>query len=499
MKRGAVYHFPGSLTGLSVRFAPPREFIMDRKLTKILATISNNQCSEAFLRTLHEAGMDAVRLNTAHITPEEAEAVVRKVRAVSDRIGILVDTKGPEVRTTGIQAPIPVESGEEVRIVRAAPSGRAFCVSYPGFVDELTEGALILIEDGAIELEVIRKTSDELVCTARNPGAIANRKNVNVPAIRLRLPALSGRDEAFIRFAARNEIDYIAHSFVRNREDIRAVQAILDAERSPVKIIAKIENMEGVEHLDEILEVAAGVMIARGDLGVEVPFERLPILQKHIIRACARKAKIAITATQMLHSMIENPRPTRAEVSDVANAVFDGTDALMLSGETANGNYPVEAVRAMARIAREAETQRPEGWSLALESEADAIRTYFAHTAAHARQGVPIKAIIADSETGRIARLVSAYRPGVPIYVKSPNMRTVRELSLHYGVSAQLQPPQASTDLLVYQSVRSLLAEGSITSDDVVVIVGGTPGLSGTTNFLVINSAARCLQSGPPA
>ena len=471
---------------------------MPRKLTKILATISSNNCSEEILQALHDAGMDAVRLNTAHITTEEAARVVRKVRATSDRIGIVIDTKGPEVRTREIEKPIPLETGETVRIVRAAPTGKAFCVSYPQFVDEVPEGALILIEDGTIELEVVQKNQDDLVCVARNAGRIAVKKNVNVPSVRLNLPSLSGRDEEFIRFAAQNEVDFIAHSFVRNRDDIQAVQTILNEEGSPVKIIAKIENTEGVEHLDEILEVCAGVMIARGDLGVEVPFERLPIIQKRIIQTCARKAKVVITATQMLHSMIENPRPTRAEVSDVANAVFDGTDVLMLSGETANGKYPLEAVNAMARIACEAETQRLLGWSLDTEHAANPKRAYFARAAANAYRELPIKAIIADSESGLIARLVSSYRPAVPIYVKSPNMRTVRELSLTYGVSAYLQSRPASTDQLISQSVRSLLSKGVIEAEDVVVVVGGTPGLSGITNFLVINTAAHCLQDVPP-
>lgn len=471
---------------------------MQKKLTKILATISSNNCSEKFLRDLHDAGMDAVRLNTAHSTTEEALVVVQKIRATSDRIGIVIDTKGPEVRTREIETPIPLETGETVRIVRAAPAGKAFCVSYPQFIDEVPVGALILIEDGTIELEVVQKNSDELVCVARNAGRIAVKKNVNVPSVRLNLPSLSGRDEEFIRFAAQHQVDFIAHSFVRNRNDIQAVQKILNAEGSSVKIIAKIENIQGVEHLDEILDACAGVMIARGDLGVEVPFEQLPIIQKRIIQTCARKAKIVITATQMLHTMIENPRPTRAEVSDVANAVFDGTDVLMLSGETANGKYPLEAVNAMARIAREAETQRPLGWKLDTEDTSNTIRTYFARAAANAYQHAPVKAIVADSETGRIARLISSYRPYVPIYVKSPNIHTVRELSLTYGVYAQLQSRQPSTDELISQSVRSLLNEGVITADEVVAVVGGTPGLSGTTNFMVINSVAQCVQSELP-
>lgn len=470
---------------------------MQRKLTKILATISSKNCSEKLLRDLHDAGMDAVRLNTAHITTADALHVVRQIRATSDRIGILIDTKGPEVRTREIEKPISLATGEEVRIVRSVPTGKAFCVSYPHFVDEVPEGAVILIEDGTIELEVVGKNQDELVCIAKNAGLIAVKKNVNVPAVRLNLPSLSGRDEEFIRFAARYELDFIAHSFVRNRADLQAVQDILNDEGSSVKIIAKIENTEGVEHVDEILEACAGVMIARGDLGVEVPFERLPIIQKRIIQKCANKSKIVITATQMLHTMIENPRPTRAEVSDVANAVFDGTDVLMLSGETANGKYPLESVQAMARIAREAETQRLMGWNL--ETATHNKRAYLARAAVQACREMPVKAIIADTETGRIARLVSSYRPPVPVYVKSPDIHTVRELSLSYGVYAQQQSRPANTDQLISQSVGSLLQEGALDAEDFVVVVGGTPGLSGTTNFLVINSVAHCLQEEPPA
>ncbi len=467
---------------------------MQRKLTKILATISSNNCSEQMLHDLHEAGMDAVRLNTAHMTTEEALHVVRQIRATSDRIGILIDTKGPEVRTREVLNPISLETGDFVRIVRSEPVDKAFCVSYPHFIDEVPEGALILIEDGTIELEVTQKSQNELVCIAKNSGQIKARKNVNVPSARLNLPSLSGRDEEFIRFAARYELDFIAHSFVRNRADIQAVQDILNDEGSSLKIIAKIENTEGVEHLDEILEATAGVMIARGDLGVEIPFERLPTIQKRIIQTCAHKSKIVITATQMLHSMIENPRPTRAEVSDVANAVFDGTDVLMLSGETANGQYPLEAVETMTKIAREAETQRALGWNLERETITHNKRAYFARSAAHACREMPIKAIVADSETGRIARLISSYRPSIPIYVKSPDIHTVRELSLAYGVYAQQQPRLSNTDQLISQSVNSLLCEGVLEAEDLVVIVGGTPGLSGTTNFLVINTVAHCLQ-----
>jgi pyruvate kinase len=468
---------------------------MTKKLTKILATLSVASCTPAFVRDLHEAGMDAVRINTAHSTPEEAAPFIEMVRSVSQRIAVLVDTKGPEVRTRGIAEPIRVAEGDEVRIVRdeTRAGARAFATSYPRFVDEVPAGAVVLIEDGMIGLEVVARDTDTLVCRALNPGAIAVRKNVNVPSVRLDLPSLSGKDEDFIRLAVRLGVDYIAHSFVRDSRDVAAVQGILDRAGGACRIIAKIENTQGIEHLDEILDACAGVMIARGDLGVEIPFERLPVIQKKIIQACVRKAKVAVTATQMLHSMIESPRPTRAEVSDVANAVFDGTDVLMLSGETANGKYPLEAVRTMTRIAREAEAQRPSGWNVETEATSNHMRSYLARTAAHAVRAVPVKAIVANTETGRVARLVSSYRTGVPVYARSPNIRTVRELALSYGVYSEVLPPQATTDQMIRSSLQPMLADGSIAPGDVVVVIGGTPGQSGETNFVMINTAAQLL------
>ncbi len=461
------------------------------KLTKILATIPNGS-DESFIRTLYESGMNAVRLNTAHQNPEEALGVIRAVRSVSDKIAILVDTKGPEVRTRDIEVPISVSKGDELRIVRqgsAADRGKSFSVSYSRFIEEMAEGNSILIDDGLVELKVKKKEEEYLLCEARNNGEIKKNKNVNTPGIHLNLPTLQDKDKDFIHFAIEQDLDFIAHSFVRNKEDVMAIQDILDAAGSQIKIIAKIENTEGVKHLDEILEHAAGIMVARGDLGVELPFEKLPSIQKHIIGTCIRKAKIVITATQMLHTMIENPRPTRAEVSDVANAVFDGTDVLMLSGETAYGKYPAEAVRTMARIAEEAEAHRIET-PFVSEATSNRIRSYLAATAAHAARELPVKAIIADTESGRIARIISSYRCSVPIYAKSSNARTVRELALTYGVYSDLLEAQPSTDHLVRNSITSLLMEGLLEPEDLVVTIGGTPGYSGATNFIQINTAA---------
>lgn len=318
------------------------------KNTKIVATISNLNCSASFIERLYAAGMDVVRLNTAHMTHEDALEVITNTRKVSDKIGILLDTKGPEIRTCDAQEQLSVKCGDTIR-VKGAPGELShddvICVSHKDFVMDVPVGSSILIDDGYIALAVMEKDNEYLSCTVENDGVIKARKSINIPSVHVKLPALSEKDKGFIRFAADNDLDFIAHSFVRNREDVLAVQQILDEKKSSIKIIAKIENFEGVENLDEILEHVYGVMIARGDLAVEIPTEQIPLIQKRIIRACIEKRRPVIVATQMLHSMIDSPRPTRAEVSDVANACLDHTDALMLSGETANGRYPEIAVR----------------------------------------------------------------------------------------------------------------------------------------------------------
>ena len=466
-----------------------------QKLTKIVATISDNRCDEAFIRSLYQAGMDVVRINTAHQTPEASVKIVETVRKVSPRLGILVDTKGPEVRTRNIPEPIPVVAGDTVTIPKVDNQRKGFDVSYANFVIEVPVGSKILIEDGTIELEVKNKANGMLLCEALNPGVIKERKNVNVPNVSLKVPSLSDKDVAYLQFAATYDIDFIAHSFVRNKEDVQEVRRLLDSFGSKAKIIAKIENNQGVTNLPEILDFADGIMIARGDLGVEIPAERIPGVQKAIINACIDKGKPVITATQMLHTMIENPRPTRAEVSDVANAVFDGTDAVMLSGETASGKYPLEAVETMARIAAQAESQKPY-----MEKETQAtynhVRLYLARVAAMSARRLPVKAIIADTETGSIARVIASYRSHVPVYAFSPNERTVRQLSLAYGIHSDILPHQESTEGLVRSSVKILLDKGFLEEDDLVVVIGGAPGLSNTTNFIEMNTAGACLKNG---
>lgn len=330
------------------------------KHTKIVATVSDQRCDVAFVEALYKAGMNVVRLNTAHMMEEGLTRVVNNVRTVSDRIGILMDTKGPEVRTTTTvnKEPIPFKTGEIVKVIGnpdQETSHDCICVSYKNFVNDLAIGSDILIDDGDLEMKVTGKSGDCLLCDIQNDATLGSRKSVNVPGVRINLPSLTEKDRNNILWAIDHDLDFIAHSFVRNKQDVLDIQRILDERNSPIKIIAKIENQEGVDNIEEILEVAYGVMIARGDLGIEVPAEKIPGIQRMLIRKCVEVKKPVIVATQMLHSMINNPRPTRAEVTDIANAIYYRTDALMLSGETAYGKYPIEAVQTMTKVAREAE------------------------------------------------------------------------------------------------------------------------------------------------
>jgi pyruvate kinase len=312
-----------------------------RRKTKIIATISNLNCHPDFIKRLYTAGINVVRLNTAHMTHDDALEVIENTRKVSGKIGIIIDTKGPEIRTCDTENPLKVEYEDYIRI-KGDPlqksNGNIICASYEHFVKDVPIGSSVLIDDGSIALAVMEKDDEYLYCYVENDGVIYGRKSINIPSVHVKLPALSQKDKAFIEFAADNDVDFIAHSFVRSAEDVIAVQNILDKKKSRIKIIAKIENSDGVENLNDILDHAYGVMIARGDLAVEIPTEQIPMIQKQIITTCIEKRKPVIVATQMLHSMINSPRPTRAEVSDVANACLDHTDALMLSGETANGN-----------------------------------------------------------------------------------------------------------------------------------------------------------------
>ena len=368
------------------------------KRTKIVATISDKRCEIGFLRELYEAGMNVVRLNTAHQTLDEAMKVVRNVRAVSDQIALLIDTKGPEVRTCDIVVPVRVEKGEIIFMTgdRTLVAEKLIHVSYEHFVRDVQIGDKILVDDGDVELIVRDKKENCLELEASNPGEIKDKKSINVPGVNMHLESLSDKDRKFIQFAMDNKLDFIAHSFVRNKQDVMEIQQILDEQHSNIKIIAKIENQEGVNHIDEILDHVYGVMVARGDLAIEIDAEKIPLIQRYIVNKCIESKKPVIIATQMLHTMIDHPRPTRAEVSDIANAVFSGTDAIMLSGETAYGDYPLEAVKVMSRVAEANESILPPDANRNLVRINNEITAALARVAVRMTTMLPIKAIVVD-------------------------------------------------------------------------------------------------------
>lgn len=469
---------------------------MYTKQTKIVCTIAHNRCEPDFIKSLFDAGMNVARLNTAHIEMEDAEQIVQNLRAVSDRIGILIDTKGPEVRIRDLETPLEVTAGQILHVSAGQQPTSGFCVNYDAFVNEVPVGSDLLIDDGEIHLTVQDKKEDQLICQVTNSGEIKNRKSVNVPGVNLQMPSLTDKDARFIEWATENDIEFIAHSFVRNRDDVMAIQSILDRRKSPIKIIAKIENQEGIENLESILDCAHGVMVARGDLGIEVPAEEVPNIQKMMIRTAITKVKPVITATQMLHSMIDNPRPTRAEVSDVANAIYDGTDALMLSGETAYGKYAVEAVQTMTNIAQKVEAEK-EASSVTLpvvqQSKDLMPRNYISKSAVEISARIGAKVIITSTRSGDTAQICASYRCRTPIVAYSATPRTVRELSLTYGVYAQCieVPPECAE--LVNKTVNLLIDEGVLTPEDIVCYIGGGQVSARHTNLLQIDTVKTLL------
>ena len=388
------------------------------KRTKIVATISDKRCEIGFLRELYEAGMNVVRLNTAHQTLDEAMKVVRNVRAVSDQIALLIDTKGPEVRTCDIVVPVRVGKGEIIFMTgdRTLVAEKLIHVSYEHFVRDVQIGDKILVDDGDVELIVRDKKENCLELEASNPGEIKDKKSINVPGVNMHLESLSDKDRKFIQFAMDNKLDFIAHSFVRNKQDVMEIQQILDEQHSNIKIIAKIENQEGVNHIDEILDHVYGVMVARGDLAIEIDAEKIPLIQRYIVNKCIESKKPVIIATQMLHTMIDHPRPTRAEVSDIANAVFSGTDAIMLSGETAYGDYPLEAVKVMSRVAEANESILPPDANRNLVRINNEITAALARVAVRMTTMLPIKAIVVDTNVQPvICRLFGAVCLYMPV------------------------------------------------------------------------------------
>lgn len=468
------------------------------KQTKIVASISDLRCDVDFIRALYEAGMNVVRMNTAHANREGFERLIANVRTVSNRIAILMDTKGPEVRTTECaDGSIDFKTGDVVRIVgnpELRTTKDCIAVTYTNFVNDLNVGDEILMDDGELDLRVTEKTDEALTCEICNDATLGSRKSVNVPGVRINLPSLTEKDRNNILYAIEKDIDFIAHSFVRNKQDVMDIRQILDAYGSDIRIIAKIENQEGVDNIDEILEVADGVMVARGDLGIEVPQERIPGIQRQLIRKCILAKKPVIVATQMLHTMINNPRPTRAEVTDIANAIYYRTDALMLSGETAYGKYPVEAVRTMAKIAAQAEKDKlsENDIRIPLEEGTD-VTAFLAKQAVKATTKLPIRAIITDSFSGRMARNLAAFRGKYPVLAICYKEKTMRHLALSYGVEAIYMPEKANGQAYYFAALRKLLDDGVLTENEMVAYLsGGKQGAQ--TSFLEINVVGDVLK-----
>ena len=447
------------------------------KKTKIVATISDQRCDVGLIQRLYDAGMNVVRLNTAHQDAAGMKRVIDNVREVSSHMAILVDTKGPEVRTTATDTPIDFKKGDMVNIVgnpELRTTRDTIAVTYKDFAKDVGVGAHILIDDGDLGLVVNHKDGGVLTCHVENDATLGSRKSVNVPGVRINLPALTERDRKNIAFAIDYDVAFIAHSFVRSKEDIAEIRHLLDAAGSDIRIIAKIENQEGVDHIDEILEAADGIMVARGDLGIEVPQERIPGIQRRLVDKAIRAHKPVIVATQMLQSMIRNPRPTRTEVTDIANAVYSHADALMLSGETAYGDYPEEAVKVMATIALQAEQESFKefgGMDIPLSPNPD-VTEFFAKEAVMATKQMKLRAIIMDSFTGRTARYVSSFRGKCTILAICYKAKTVRHLALSYGVYAIYMPMKSYGHEFLLAALRKLLADNMLRPEDRICYLG---------------------------
>ncbi|MFO7852770.1 MAG: pyruvate kinase [Bacteroidota bacterium] len=464
---------------------------MNWKRTKIVATISDKKAEPEFIRKLYKAGMDVVRINTAHQEIEGTMRLMENVRKVSDKIAFILDTKGPEIRTTVSEGTLNFSKGEHVNIIgdpESRTNNSVIAVTYSDFASDVPVGSHILIDDGILELEVLSKDGQVLECEVLNDAPLGSRKSVNVPKVKLCLPSISEKDKRYIDFAIENDIDFIAHSFVRSAQDVQDVQKILDEKNSKIKFIAKIENQEGVDNLNEILENSYGIMVARGDLAIEIPYERIPGIQRRIINKCIKKRKPVIVATQMLHSMIKNPRPTRAEVSDIANAIYWQTDAIMLSGETAYGKYPVESVETMTRVAKEVEKNKEKFLELPAGSLTGEVSAYLAKVAVKTASRVGAKYIISDTVRGRTIRNMAAYRGYNPIIAQCYSDRTMRELALSYGVYPSLQEKHKSSEKFLKIALENLLKSHELKDNDILVVLAGNFNRGAGSSYIEVGS-----------
>ncbi|HDE0453202.1 TPA: pyruvate kinase [Staphylococcus aureus] len=476
--------------------------------TKIVCTIGPASESEEMIEKLINAGMNVARLNFSHGSHEEHKGRIDTIRKVAKRldkiVAILLDTKGPEIRTHNMKdGIIELERGNEVIVSMNEVEGtpEKFSVTYENLINDVQVGSYILLDDGLIELQVkdIDHAKKEVKCDILNSGELKNKKGVNLPGVRVSLPGITEKDAEDIRFGIKENVDFIAASFVRRPSDVLEIREILEEQKANISVFPKIENQEGIDNIAEILEVSDGLMVARGDMGVEIPPEKVPMVQKDLIRQCNKLGKPVITATQMLDSMQRNPRATRAEASDVANAIYDGTDAVMLSGETAAGLYPEEAVKTMRNIAVSAESAQDykkllsDRTKLVETSLVNAIGISVAHTALN----LNVKAIVAATESGSTARTISKYRPHSDIIAVTPSEETSRQCSIVWGVQPVVKKGRKSTDALLNNAVATAVETGRVTNGDLIIITAGVPtGETGTTNMMKIHLVGDEIANG---
>ena len=474
--------------------------------TKIVCTLGPATDREGVLRQMLQAGMNVARFNFSHGSYDEHQRRLDQLVALREELHLpvaaMLDTKGPEVRLRSFQnGPVQLKTGQSFTLTTDdVPGDESRCsITYAQLPQDVKPGDTILLDDGLVRLTVLETTEREIRCRVENDGVMKDKKGVNVPGVSLSMPYMNQRDREDILFGIRQGFDFIAASFVRSAADIREIRHILDKNHSRIRIIAKIENQEGVSNLADILSVADGIMVARGDMGVEIDFTEIPAIQKSIIAQCVAAGKPVITATQMLDSMIENPRPTRAEITDVANAVYDGTSAIMLSGETAAGRYPVEAVKTMAAIA--SRTEADINYFGRMRNMTPDIRLGIGGATAHAActtaTDTNASAIITVTKSGATPRLISRFRPETPIIACVMDEPVQRQLSLTWGVRPLIMPYVQSTDEMIEGSVAVAQAAGLIHDGEIAVVTAGVPaGIAGTTNMIKVHLVGSSLISG---
>ena len=475
--------------------------------TKIICTLGPATDDENVLRELLLNGMNVARVNMSHGTHEEQKVRIDSVKKLREEldlpIAILLDTKGPEIRTGNFsKGPVTLESGQEFTLTTEDIDGDTTrcSVTFKTLPQELEEGNRILIDDGLIELRVKSLTDTDVVCKVINGGNVSSHKGINIPNVKLSLPFISEQDKKDIAFGVEQDVDFIAASFTRSADDIMLLRKELKKNNCDnIRICAKIENHEGIDNIDDIIKVSDSIMVARGDLGVEIPLEDIPILQKKIIQKVYEAGKQAITATQMLDSMIKNPRPTRAESTDVANAIYDGTSAIMLSGETAAGKYPIQAVKTMAKIAlaTERDINYIEQFRKRDITERPDVTSAISHATCTTAHDLGAKAILTVSKTGQTARMISKYRPECPIICGTTEPKVRRQMNLSWGVTPIVVEEKNNTDELFEHVVHVAESLGYVSSGDLTVITAGVPlGVSGTTNLLKVHLVGNVLVTG---